>query len=261
MLLEPRQRDAVHAPCSGYANRRFRAGGWETGREVEIVHGRSHGWIDLLAFDPRTGLLLIVEIKTRLDDLGLVERQLAWYERSAFERGTQGRLAGQTRWGVVARPCERRGRCCCLVKSPDAFARLSGPGGRDVCGHHGWRLADGLRPRACAHRSGESTTQLANSLSRGRPTVSASLPGLRGGGSPADRLTGPLSRDHLRTAGRSEYWRRDDGQRSWAVTVARSSRFFVLAAAATRLRKSWRDIPDHPRTGPTPDAVPGGTDS
>ncbi len=85
VLLEPRQRDAVHAPCSGYANRRFRAGGWETGREVEIVHGRSHGWIDLLAFDPRTGLLLIVEIKTRLDDLGLVERQLAWYERSAFD--------------------------------------------------------------------------------------------------------------------------------------------------------------------------------
>lgn len=27
--------------------------------------------------------MLIVEIKTRLDDIGLLERQLAWYERSA----------------------------------------------------------------------------------------------------------------------------------------------------------------------------------
>ena len=59
--------------------------GWDTAREVEIIQGRSRGWIDLLAFDPRTGLLLVVEIKTRLDDIGLVERQLAWYERSAFD--------------------------------------------------------------------------------------------------------------------------------------------------------------------------------
>jgi transcriptional regulator with XRE-family HTH domain len=85
ILLEPRQRDAVHAACSGYADRRLRGAEWETAREAEVVHGRTHGWIDLLAFDLRTGLLLVVEIKTRLDDLGLVERQLAWYERSAFD--------------------------------------------------------------------------------------------------------------------------------------------------------------------------------
>jgi transcriptional regulator with XRE-family HTH domain len=85
ILLEPRQRDGVHARCSGYADRRLVATMWQTAREVEIVHARSHGWIDLLAFDPRTGLVLVVEIKTRLDDLGLIERQLAWYERSAFD--------------------------------------------------------------------------------------------------------------------------------------------------------------------------------
>jgi hypothetical protein len=56
-----------------------------TAREVEVVHARSHGWIDLLAFDPRTGTLLVVEIKTRLDDIGAVERQLGWYQRSGFE--------------------------------------------------------------------------------------------------------------------------------------------------------------------------------
>ncbi len=80
----PGQSDIVHAWCSGHADRRLRADGWSTAREVEVVHGRSHGWIDLLAFDHRTGTLLIIEIKTRLDDLGAVERQIAWYERMAW---------------------------------------------------------------------------------------------------------------------------------------------------------------------------------
>lgn len=79
-----RQHDAVHARCSGYVDRRLRSAGWQTAREIEIVHGRSHGWIDLLAFDPVTGTLFVIEIKTRLDDLGAIERQLAWYERSAY---------------------------------------------------------------------------------------------------------------------------------------------------------------------------------
>lgn len=77
------QHDLVHARCSGYIHRRLRSAGWEVRREVEVVHGRSHGWIDLLAFDPRTGTLLIVEVKTRVDDLGAIERQFSWYERSA----------------------------------------------------------------------------------------------------------------------------------------------------------------------------------
>jgi hypothetical protein len=75
----------VHARCSGYVDRRFRATGWLTSREVEIVHQRSHGWIDILAFDPATKLLIVAELKTRLDDLGAIERQIGWYERSAFE--------------------------------------------------------------------------------------------------------------------------------------------------------------------------------
>jgi hypothetical protein len=49
------------------------------------VHGRSHGWIDLLAFDPLTATLPIVEVKTQLDDFGAIERQLGWYERSALD--------------------------------------------------------------------------------------------------------------------------------------------------------------------------------
>jgi transcriptional regulator with XRE-family HTH domain len=77
--------DSVHARCSVYADRRVRGNLWRMAREVEVVHGRSHGWIDLLAFDPRTRTLLIIEVKTRLDDLGALERQLGWYERMAWQ--------------------------------------------------------------------------------------------------------------------------------------------------------------------------------
>lgn len=85
VIGEGRQHDLVHARCSGQIDRRLRTAGWLTARESEIVHGRSHGWIDLLAFDPTTGTLLVIEIKTRLDDIGAVERQLGWYQRSALE--------------------------------------------------------------------------------------------------------------------------------------------------------------------------------
>lgn len=77
-------RDVVHARCSAYCGRRLHGHQFETAREVEIVHGRSHGWIDLLAFDPRTGTVLLIEVKTRLDDLGAIERQLGWYERAVW---------------------------------------------------------------------------------------------------------------------------------------------------------------------------------
>lgn len=65
-VLARAQHDLVHARCSGYVDRRLRRAGWEVRREVEVVNGQSHGWIDLLAFDPRTGMLLIIEVKTRI---------------------------------------------------------------------------------------------------------------------------------------------------------------------------------------------------
>jgi transcriptional regulator with XRE-family HTH domain len=83
-LSQRASRDLVHARCSGSAGRRISVGGWLVTREVDISDGRIHGWIDLLAFDPRTATLLTIEIKTRLDDLGSVERQIAWYERHAI---------------------------------------------------------------------------------------------------------------------------------------------------------------------------------
>jgi len=89
-----RQRDAVHAWCSGYTDRRLVAASWQTAREVELIDGRWRGWIDLLAFDPRTGTLLVIEIKTRIDDVGALERQVGWYARAAR------RLARARGWDV-----------------------------------------------------------------------------------------------------------------------------------------------------------------
>lgn len=95
----PHQRDLVHARCSGYVERRLRGATWLTEREVEVVAGRSHGWIDLIAFDRATETLLVIEIKTSLVDLGLVERQLGWYERSA---GNAARRIGWTPRRIVS---------------------------------------------------------------------------------------------------------------------------------------------------------------
>jgi transcriptional regulator with XRE-family HTH domain len=107
-----RVRDAVHARCSAYVDRRMRSVGWATAREVEVIHGRSHGWIDLLAFDQRSGTLLIIEIKTRLDDLGAIERQMGWYERMAW------RAADRVGW----RP--RRVASCVLALASHEVERV-----------------------------------------------------------------------------------------------------------------------------------------
>jgi transcriptional regulator with XRE-family HTH domain len=84
-VIQTRRGDLVHARCSALVDRRMQRAGWETVREVEVAGGRSHGWIDLLAFDPRSRTLIIIEVKTRVDDIGAVERQIGWYERGAYQ--------------------------------------------------------------------------------------------------------------------------------------------------------------------------------
>ena len=75
--------DAVHVRCATAVQRRLEAAGWEVRREVEIGSDRSRGWIDVIAFHPATRLLLVIEIKTELRDLGAIERSLNWYVREA----------------------------------------------------------------------------------------------------------------------------------------------------------------------------------
>lgn len=79
-----RQREPAHGLCSAYVARRLGSAGWIVRREVEVVHGRSHGWIDVLAFHEASGIVLVIEVKTEIDDLGRIERTLAWYEREAW---------------------------------------------------------------------------------------------------------------------------------------------------------------------------------
>ena len=79
-----RQRDRVHAACIGYVLRHLRADGWRAELEVEIDGGFGPGWIDILAWHPLTGALLVIEIKTEIHDFGRVQRTLAWYERGAW---------------------------------------------------------------------------------------------------------------------------------------------------------------------------------
>lgn len=80
-----RQKDPGHARCVAYVARRLRRLGWATVTEVEIVTGSGHGWIDVLAYRERDGLLLVIEVKTDLVDIGMVLRQVSWYERAAFD--------------------------------------------------------------------------------------------------------------------------------------------------------------------------------
>lgn len=83
-LAMSRQRDAVHARCTSQVARRLEASGWEVATEVEVGGDRSRGWIDVLAWHPETGWLLVIEVKTELRDLGAIERSLNWYEREAW---------------------------------------------------------------------------------------------------------------------------------------------------------------------------------
>jgi transcriptional regulator with XRE-family HTH domain len=81
------QRDPAHARCSAYVAARLKREGWLTATEVEIGGDRSRGWIDLLAYHPDSGLMMVIEIKTEIRDLGAIERTLGWYEREAWTAG------------------------------------------------------------------------------------------------------------------------------------------------------------------------------
>jgi transcriptional regulator with XRE-family HTH domain len=89
------QRDPAHARCSAYVAARLKSDGWLMATEVEIGGDRSRGWIDLLAYHPDCRLMLVIEIKTEIRDLGAIERTLGWYEREAVGRGAAIGLATQ----------------------------------------------------------------------------------------------------------------------------------------------------------------------
>jgi transcriptional regulator with XRE-family HTH domain len=78
------QCDPAHVRCVTHVARRLGKAGWQVATEVEIGGDRSRGWIDILAFPPVTHVLLVIEIKTEIRDLGAIERTIGWYERESW---------------------------------------------------------------------------------------------------------------------------------------------------------------------------------
>ena len=90
-----RQRDRGHAFVLAYLLRRVPTG-WLSDSEVTVRQGRRRGWLDLLLYHPGSRILLVLEIKTEIHDVGETLRTLRWHaERAlpaALERGWRPRV-------------------------------------------------------------------------------------------------------------------------------------------------------------------------
>jgi len=78
------QRDLVHAALVQAFAGRLRRIGWIVHTEVPTGRDAPTGWIDLLAFREQDAALLTGEIKSRIDDVGGLQRQVDRYDREAL---------------------------------------------------------------------------------------------------------------------------------------------------------------------------------
>ena len=83
-IAAPPVRDRGHARMVGAVARRLRRAGFLVATEVEVGGTRWRGFIDVLAMHPGARLLLVVEVKTVIDDIGRTDRQLGAYVESAW---------------------------------------------------------------------------------------------------------------------------------------------------------------------------------
>lgn len=116
-----RQHDRAHASVVSYVLGRLPAG-WLAQTEVQVGPGRRVGWIDILAFHPPSGTLVVLEIKTELEDVGGTLRVLEWYAQEAVIRarqfGWQPRRVIHVLVGLATGEIEGR-----LSEARDLFAR------------------------------------------------------------------------------------------------------------------------------------------
>lgn len=84
LVGQTRQRDVGHSAGIGYVARHLGGAGWQIATEVEVGDGRFRGWIDILAWHPASGSVLVIEFKSELQDVGAVDRRLRLYEREAW---------------------------------------------------------------------------------------------------------------------------------------------------------------------------------
>lgn len=81
----PAQRDRAHARCVAYVARRPERTGWRVATEASVGGRRWLGFVDILAFHPVERVLLVIEVKTEIHDVGEIDRQLGSYESEAWE--------------------------------------------------------------------------------------------------------------------------------------------------------------------------------
>jgi transcriptional regulator with XRE-family HTH domain len=95
----------------------------------QVDYGRTHAWIDLLAFDPRTRTLLIVEIKTRLEDLGRARAPARMVRAPRRNGGSPPRLVTRANRDMADRVGKRGSRAVpggALVVIEGQFAGRAG---------------------------------------------------------------------------------------------------------------------------------------
>ena len=68
--------DRAHAHLANAAMRRLTAAGWVAQAEVSYNHYGDRGSCDVLALDPRSGTVLVIEVKSRLGNIQDTLRQL-----------------------------------------------------------------------------------------------------------------------------------------------------------------------------------------
>jgi transcriptional regulator with XRE-family HTH domain len=94
-----RLRDRRHAAIVDRMVARLRADGWQVATEVSFNSFGERGSIDILAFEPSSGALLVIEVKTVVPDLGgmlaTLDRKVRLAREIAAARGWQARSVGR----------------------------------------------------------------------------------------------------------------------------------------------------------------------
>jgi transcriptional regulator with XRE-family HTH domain len=94
-----RLRDRRHAALVDLMVARLRRDGWEVATEVSFNVFGERGSIDILAFEPSTGVLLVIEVKTVVPDVGgmlaTLDRKVRLARDLAKERGWPARTVGR----------------------------------------------------------------------------------------------------------------------------------------------------------------------
>lgn len=107
-----RLRDRRHAALVDQLVTRLRADGWEVATEVSFNVFGERGSIDILAFEPTSGALLVIEVKTVVPDVGgmlaTLDRKVRLARDLAEARGWRVRMVGRLLVLPEARTARRR---------------------------------------------------------------------------------------------------------------------------------------------------------